>query len=165
MMMQMLAAGGVAPLTDSRREADESNPRGYFEYEEVKKLTRDRGWLGEAKGKSQLLPLLDPQHDYRVILMDREISEVLASQRTMLDRSGKEGARLDEESLGREFSRQRAAARRWLEIQGIPVLEVSHRDCLTDSESVALRIGEFLGRPLDHASMAAAVAPELWRQR
>jgi predicted AlkP superfamily phosphohydrolase/phosphomutase/predicted Zn-dependent protease len=170
MMMQMLAAGGVVPLTDSQREADESNPRGYFEHEDVKKLTRGREWLREAQGKSlkviaQLLPLLDPQLDYRVILMEREISEVLASQREMLARSGKEGAKLEAAALGREFKRQRAVARRWLEAQGIPVLEVSHRACLSDPATVAAEVAKFLDRALDQPAMAAAVSPELWRQR
>ena len=36
LMMQMLSAGGLPALTDDLREADESNPRGYFEFEPVK---------------------------------------------------------------------------------------------------------------------------------
>lgn len=35
MMMQMLAAGGIEPLTDGQREADEDNPRGYYELEKA----------------------------------------------------------------------------------------------------------------------------------
>jgi tetratricopeptide (TPR) repeat protein len=38
MLMQMLEAGGMTILTDGVREADEDNPRGYFEFESVKKL-------------------------------------------------------------------------------------------------------------------------------
>ena len=38
LMMQMLAAGGLPALTDGERAADDSNPRGYFEYEPVKRL-------------------------------------------------------------------------------------------------------------------------------
>jgi hypothetical protein len=41
LMMQMLAAGGMALLTDNVRAADEDNPRGYFEYEAVKRTKRD----------------------------------------------------------------------------------------------------------------------------
>jgi hypothetical protein len=32
MIMQMLAAGGMPILTDGRREADDDNPLGYFEF-------------------------------------------------------------------------------------------------------------------------------------
>jgi hypothetical protein len=38
MMMQMLKAGGLDPLTDERREADEDNPRGYFELQAATQL-------------------------------------------------------------------------------------------------------------------------------
>ncbi len=42
MMMAMLEAGGVDILTDCLREADEDNPKGYFEFEPVKQLAQDR---------------------------------------------------------------------------------------------------------------------------
>ena len=51
MMMQMLRAGGLTCLTDELREADISNPKGYFEFEKVKGLRADNSWLPEAKGK------------------------------------------------------------------------------------------------------------------
>ena len=40
MMMQILAAGGLEPLVDGIRRPDEDNPRGYFEYEHLKKVER-----------------------------------------------------------------------------------------------------------------------------
>ncbi|HYN76208.1 MAG TPA: tetratricopeptide repeat protein, partial [Lamprocystis sp. (in: g-proteobacteria)] len=52
MMMQMLAAGGVAALTDGQREADGDNPRGYFELESATRLRRDQSWVAEARGKA-----------------------------------------------------------------------------------------------------------------
>ena len=45
MMMQMLSAGGIPPLTDGSRQADESNPKGYFEYEKTKQLSQNASWL------------------------------------------------------------------------------------------------------------------------
>jgi hypothetical protein len=35
MMMKMLEAGGIPPLTDEIREADKDNPKGYYEFERV----------------------------------------------------------------------------------------------------------------------------------
>ena len=52
MAMQMLAAGGMAVLTDHQREADEDNPLGYFELERVKHIHEDTGWTEEAKSKA-----------------------------------------------------------------------------------------------------------------
>ena len=40
MMMQALEAGGIPALTDNIRQNDEDNPKGYYEFEPVKK-TRD----------------------------------------------------------------------------------------------------------------------------
>jgi hypothetical protein len=40
-MMQMLEAGGMPIVTDSIREPDEDNPRGYYEFEKVKEIKED----------------------------------------------------------------------------------------------------------------------------
>ncbi|MEM7117951.1 MAG: hypothetical protein AAF614_36305 [Chloroflexota bacterium] len=46
MMMKMLEAGGIPPLTDNLRTADIDNPKGYYEFERVKKLPDgDTAWL------------------------------------------------------------------------------------------------------------------------
>jgi len=99
LMMQMLAAGGLPPLTDGERTSDESNPRGYYEYEPVKRLRTDRSWLPQAQGRVvKIIHLLlrelpvEGQFQYRVILMKRPIEEILASQRAMLQRASKAAA-------------------------------------------------------------------------
>ena len=81
MMMQMLAAGGLEPLTDNIRIADEDNPGGYFELERVKQLETDTAWLEEAKGRavkliSALLKQLPRTHSYKVIFMRRAMQEI-----------------------------------------------------------------------------------------
>src|SRR5512138_3362092 len=92
MMMKMLAEGGLPVLTDSIRTADEDNPNGYFELEVVKKLAEgQRAWLSDAGGKlvkviSALLEFLPPEYHYRVLFMERQIAEILASQQKMLAR-------------------------------------------------------------------------------
>jgi hypothetical protein len=54
MAMKMLQAGGIEVLTDGVRQADESNPKGYFELEAVKELDKagDTAWLKGARGGS-----------------------------------------------------------------------------------------------------------------
>src|SRR3989442_525361 len=112
-MMQMLGAGGLAPLTDGLRQPDEDNPRGYFEFEPVKQIKRDTAWLELAVGKvvkmvHLLLPELplDRDHRYRVIMMRRDLGEVLESQKKMLMRKGRAGADLDSEKLRSVFEQQ-----------------------------------------------------------
>ncbi len=55
MTMKMLEAGGVPIVTDGKRTADESNPKGYFEFEPVMRLHEDpdKRWLVEARGKAR----------------------------------------------------------------------------------------------------------------
>ena len=106
MMMQLLDSGGLPILTDNVRAADDDNPRGYFEFDPVKRLKTDSGWLENAEGKVvkvivQLLPYLPETYEYKVLLMHRDLREVLKSQEIMLKRHGKTGANLSRDQLER----------------------------------------------------------------
>ena len=119
MLMQMLIAGGMTILSDNKRESDQDNPRGYFELEAVKTMFREQGWLADARGKviKVVVPIvsgLPPGHDYRVILIERDYDEILASQATMIERRGES---MDEnperrDRLRREYARQVAAGQK-----------------------------------------------------
>ena len=68
MMMKMFEAGGLEPFTDNVRKADNDNPKGYYEFERVKKLEKNKTWLPEAKGKavkiiSMLLKHQPPEYE------------------------------------------------------------------------------------------------------
>ena len=94
MMMKMLEAGGLEAVTDEIRKADEDNPKGYYEFEKVKKIKEDSSWLEDVKGKvvkmvSMLLYDLPSDYSYKIIFMRREMNEILASQTKMLGRKGK----------------------------------------------------------------------------
>jgi hypothetical protein len=171
MMMQMLGAGGLAVLTDGKRGADADNPRGYYEYEAVKSLAQDASWLASARGKavkivSALLIHLPDEFDYRVIFMRRPIAEVLASQSAMLDRLGHAGPRGDDARLADLFARHLdevdALLRRRPEIV---CLDVDYPAVVDSPLRVAEAVSAFLDGALDPARMAAAVSPELHRQR
>ncbi|MHC4524870.1 MAG: poly-gamma-glutamate hydrolase family protein, partial [Planctomycetota bacterium] len=41
MMMKAIHAGGIEPMIDNIRKADEDNPKGYYEFEPVKKTKED----------------------------------------------------------------------------------------------------------------------------
>ena len=117
MMMQMLAAGGLPLLTDGVRPPDCDNPRGYFEFEPVKRTREDPSWVPTAVGKAvkmvtMLLRDLPGEFDYRVILMYRDPEEVLASQKAMLGRSGRKAAATPPSKYGSEKSIRCAAVRR-----------------------------------------------------
>ena len=175
MMMQMLVAGGMSPLTDGQREADASNPKGYFEYARATQLRSDSSWLGDARGKvvkivAQLLPDLPtkingtPAH-YRVVFMQRDLEEVLASQHTMLQRQGRQGANLKRGRLADVFAEQLREVFGFIEERTISCLRVQHARAIQDPQSVADRVNSFFDGSLDAAAMAAVVDPALYRQR
>lgn len=173
MMMQMLAAGGLPVLTDGKREADESNPRGYFELEKTTRLHEDRSWLREAQGMAvkvvvQLLAALPPRDEtgdpfqYCAIFMDRDLEEVLASQQRLLERNEKSAGTTD---LRRVFSQQVDAVRSQLAERAIPMLVVPYADAVSEPAKVAASVSAFFGGALDIDKMAAAIDPALYRER
>ncbi|HWA85910.1 MAG TPA: alkaline phosphatase family protein [Opitutus sp.] len=103
--------------------------------------------------------------DYRIIWMERSLEEVLASQKTMLDRHGRAGAALAPEKLRGIFSRQLAHVAEIVGRRKLAVLRVAHADAIRDPLGTAARVAGFLGLPLDRAAMAACVDAKLHRQR
>lgn len=171
LVMQMLHAGGFPVLMDQRRAPDDDNPRGYFEDERVKKLARDASWLREAEGRavkvvSPLLRHLPSGFEYRVIFVERDLSEVVQSQQKMLTRRGERGAGVPPERLKAAYARhieevfESLAARK-----NMVVLRLSYREIIAEPLMSAQRIRGFVGAAMDIDAMARVVDPNLYRQR
>jgi hypothetical protein len=172
MMMGMLEAGGLTLLKDGIREADDDNPKGYYEFERVKKLrTGDLEWLADAKGKvvkiiSYLLLNLPDTYTYRVIFMQRKIIEVMASQRKMLLRRGEDPDKVNEEELGIILENHLQQVESWIEGQAnLERIFVDYNDMVKDAKVDILRVNQFLGGSLNVDKMAQIVDPGLYRQR
>lgn len=172
MMMKMLAAGGIPPLTDHLRTADEDNPEGYYEFERAKKLLDgDTEWLPEASGKavkiiSALLEHLPEGYRYRILFMRRDMAEILASQRRMLVRRGEDPEKVDDEKMAVMFEKHLLRVTSWLTARpNFDVLYVHYSDILADPADMSIRIARFLGRQLDIEAMQSVVDPALYRQR
>ncbi len=170
-MMRMLEAGGMPLLTDGVRQADDDNPRGYFEFEPVKKTGTAHDWLSGAQGKAvkiiyRLLYDLPEECEYRVIFMQRTLDEVLASQRKMLERKGETGSSLSHEQLAGVFRKELERIAAWLaERQSFAVHEVSYNDLLADPRPHLVAVDEFLGGGFDLDAMSAVVDASLYRNR
>ena len=171
MAMQMVVAGGIAPVTDELRAPDADNPRGYFEFERVKSLRTDKAWIDGARGKvvkviHMLVPELPDDRAYRVVFLERDLREVVKSQSTMLARSAKAGGALPPERLMAIYQQQLAQVHAWLAARpNFRVLPVRHADFMRDAAAQARAINEFLGGDLDVAAMTAAVDPSLHRNK
>ncbi len=171
MTMKMLEAGGIPPLTDQIREADEDNPKGYYEFERAKKLKDgDTAWLPDAQGKvvkliGALLVELPPGYTYRVLFMRRNIREVLASQSKMLERRGEE-SQVDDGTMAALFEKHILQVEAWMRKQPrLRYLDVDYNAMLADPRPQVEAINHFLGGNLDTEAMLAVVDPQLYRQR
>ena len=171
MMMRMLEAGGMEVMTDNIRKSDKDNPRGYYEYERVKKIKKDAAWLGECHGKavkivSLLLYDLPPNRKYKVIFMKRNMEEMLASQRVMLERLEKKEDDTDDQKMAEKFEKHLRQVKVWLNKQGhIDVLYVQYHKVIEDAQNYAKIVNDFLGRELNVEKMAKVVERSLYRQR
>jgi hypothetical protein len=172
MMMKMLEAGGIPPVTDELRVADDDNPKGYYEFERVKQMDKgDVGWVSDAPGKvvkviSALLKHLPAEYNYQVIFLRRHMSEILASQRKMLIHRGEDPDKMDDAQMGMLFERHVQSVEQWL--NGRPnfeVLYVHYSDVMADPLPEINRICRFLGRDMDVRAMAEVVDPQLYRNR
>lgn len=170
MMMQMLAAGGVPIYSDDRRVADADNPLGYFEHDLAPKLASNDKWLPQVRGRAvkivaPLLPRLPDTERYAIVMMRRDLGEVVASQREMLKRLGRKGAALSDDELTAALRREMARVQRWIARRdNVRVLDIQYATVLADPAAAAGRIAAFLNRSLDLPAMADAVKPALRRQ-
>ncbi|MEM6749845.1 MAG: sulfotransferase family protein [Planctomycetota bacterium] len=177
LMMQMLVAGGLEPVIDEQRPADDDNPRGYFEHAAVKALGQDPSrFAGLAidgrvvKVVSPLLAKLPVGPRYAVVFVERDPAEMLASQQKMLARLGRTGGALSPEKMTAALGAQHAKAVAGAEARGdMQAIRVAHRGCIDASAEhaaeVAGFVGAFLGRDLSPTAMASAVDPSLYRNR
>jgi hypothetical protein len=173
MVMQMLQAGGIEAATDSVREGDEDNPRGYFELEKVKHLAEesDKSWLKEYRGRavkviSFLLRELPRSLNYRVIFVTRDLGEILLSQKKMLRNRGETDEVVSDHRLQMNFTSHLRQTRFFLDrAPNFETLFLEHRDIIDRPEQAAVRINAFLGGTLDEAAMATAVDCTLYRNR
>ena len=169
MMMQMLERGGIEVATDRQRIADVDNPAGYFELERVKDLAQDSSWISTLRGKavkmiSMLLYDLPLTERYRIVFMERDLDEVIASQEKMLRRRQqqptpqaqmREAFELHLQRLSEQLERRKNTA----------VLRVSYRGLVETPLEQAQAVSRFLDdRPIVN-QMVTAVDPALYRNR
>jgi cystathionine beta-lyase len=197
LLMQVLEAGGIAALTDGARAPDASNPRGYFEHALVPRLGRDpraaalvRGARGRAlKVIHALLPALPADVPLRVLVAERALADVVASQAGMLARNAPALRRVWSQTPNANLLRpapgstpsqtapplmppERLAAVYAAQLAESLALLAARPGCLLLRVDTALlvqapapecaRIAAFLGGGLDEAAMARAISPALY---
>lgn len=171
MMMKMLSEGGLDLVTDVIRHADDDNPNGYFELETVKSLPEGNVvWLHNAGDKvvkviSSLLEYLPSPYSYKVIFMERDLKEILASQKKMLANRN-ESAKLDDSQMELQFRNHLAAVKAWLVRQThIEVLYVNFNLLIADPKPLSAKISDFLSISMNIDRMVSVPTEKLYRNR
>lgn len=170
MMMAMLLRGGLKVVVDRKRKPDKDNPAGYFEYQKVKNLDKDSSWLKTAQGSglkvvSPLLKYLPPEHQYKVIFMERDLDEVLSSQGAMIKRRKKKKA-ITDAKMKIAFKKHLKKIKGWLKKQtNFETLFISYRETIVSPVRSAKKINHFLGGKLEIEKMASAVNPSFYRKK
>ncbi len=172
LVMQMLHTAGLPLWTDGRRPADAHNPHGYHEHADLAGLLNDPVAMAAVRGHALkvVFPLarrLPAGPPYRVVFLERDLGEVLASQRVMARMLTGAGPALDDERLARYWSDQ---LRQGLaELRGRPdvaLQTLAFARTVHEPAAAAAELSRFLMLgPEAAATMARAVRPELHRQR
>lgn len=172
LMMNMLRAGGMSLVTDGVRKADEDNPDGYLEWEDIKQVRAHPELMDKAKGKvtkviSMLLPDLPRDRRYKVVFVLRPIEEIAASQAKMIERRGTKGASLDEKSLIGGLSRHRDEIFGLFNSLPMEVLPIRYHRILDEPDVVVERLVKFLGedRIPNPEAMKSVIRKDLYRNR
>ncbi len=171
MVMRMLAEGGVPVISDEIRGADSDNPNGYFELETVRQISAGNvEWLENAAGKavkviSALLEYLPANYSYKIIFLEREIQEILASQHKMLANRNEKPTANDTE-IERQIQQHLSVMKPWLVRQpNMEVLYVNYNKLMTSPTAFCEKITEFLNLPLNQTQMLAVPDKQLYRNR
>ena len=170
LIMQLLRAGGVPCAFDTAsRPPDDNNPRGYFELEGGKVISRLRDGvfpLAEYRGRFIKITAYGlkflPPGQYCVIYTERNIEEVLDSMEKMAklqdaDREGTKAVfvKLNELTKGQLLGRP-----------DVKLLLVNYNAIVRDPAPEIRRIAEFIGATgIDEKAMAATVDEKLHRNR
>jgi len=171
MMMKMLEEGGIPILTDAIRGADDDNPNGYYEFEPVKKLPEGQNkWLTDANHRavkiiSALLEHLPANYHYKIIFMEREPREILASQQKMLANRN-EKSDIDDAEMHEQFQKHLAAIKYWLARQpNMEVMYVDYNKMISKPEDYCKAIADFIAISVDVSKMLAVPNERLYRNR
>jgi hypothetical protein len=169
MMMQILDAGNIPLEYDTARTIDENNPKGYYELEGgkiISKLREGTFPLKAYKGRFIKITAFGLQYlppgSYKIIYIERNLDEVLDSMEKMA-RIIDENRELTKESFRKLNEKVKQEIQRR---EDIVVLLLNYNEMLRNPQSSIQKIGDFIGVPsVDKQRMISVIDNRLYRQR
>ncbi len=170
MLMQILHAGGAPMAYDhDSRPPDDNNPKGYFELEGGKIITRlMNGNFNLDKYRGEFIKITAyglkflPESRYKIIYSERNLDEILDSMEKMArirddSREETRDSFLKLNDMIKGLIRKRSDAE---------TLFINYNEILAEPEKNVTRIHEFVGsEELDLEKMKACVDKSLYRNR
>lgn len=170
LLMQILEAGGLPMAFDTAsRPPDDNNPRGYFELEGGKIISRlMNGTFPLADHRGRFIKITAfglkylPAGKYRIIYTERNIEEVLDSMEKMAKLQDQNREETKDSFVKLNNMIKGLITKR----DDIEVLFVNYNQIVADPKDQIRKIAEFLGhKDIDQAAMVAAVDAKLYRKR
>ena len=170
LLMQILEAGGLPMAFDTdSRPPDDNNPRGYYELEGGKIISRlMNGTFPLADHRGRFIKITAfglkflPPGKYRIIYTERNIEEVLDSMEKMAKLRDQ-----NREETKASFIKLNDMIKGLItKRDDVEVLFVNYNQIVADPQGQIKKIAEFLGdKDIDQAAMVAAVDAKLYRKR
>lgn len=170
LLMQILEAGGLPMAFDTAsRPPDDNNPRGYYELEGGKIISRlMKGTFPLADQRGRFIKITAfglkylPAGKYRIIYTERNIEEVLDSMEKMAKLQDQNREETKDSFIKLNNMIKGLITKR----DDIDVLFVNYNQIVSDPKGQVQKIAEFLGhKDIDQAAMVAAVDAKLYRKR
>jgi len=169
MLMQILNAGGLPCAFDDSRRPDVNNPKGYYELEGgkiISKLMDGSFPLDKYKGKIIKITAYGikflPPGRYKIIYSERNIEEILDSMEKMakIKDNEREETKKAFQALNNMIKNQMQ------EREDMKLLFVNYNKILSNPSENIKKIHEYLGIPEKNlSSMISAVDKNLYRNR
>ena len=170
-MMQLLQKSGLSIYHDQQRESDQSNPRGYYESAEVLSLPTENSFLKSIdesciKIVGPLLRYLDPSLHYKIIWMQRPITEVILSQEKMKSQSSSETLKNFPFQRALEMEKEELRLLKWISTQvNMEVLVVPFNDIAERQTEYEHKIADYLGMDAEQIKVSLALDKSLIRNK
>ncbi len=171
LIMQMLKEAEIDLYTDEKRQADSNNINGYFEHENVKRIARNKRWLPEVMGKgvkiiSHLLRFLPQNKTYKIIYIERELTEILDSQQKMIKKNTGKNKNAYKLGLHLQYVEHFKKVDNWLmERNNVEFIKVSYKETIQNPLATAQKIVAFLNLKVAPKKLAAVVDKKLYRSK
>ena len=171
LMMQILHSAGIDVFIDNIRQPDVSNPNGYFEHQLVKTIEQDSSWVNNVRGKaikivSPLIKYLPENINYKIIFMERDLSEIIQSQEKMMLENESSDNQVNPNILKKLFIKDLQQVKAWINHQpNIKVIFISYRNIVNEFDKVVSRLEEFLNISIDQEKTRLIIDKSLYRTK